>query len=207
MLRLLGNSRSINVRKVLWTCDEIGLEYQLEPWGAGGRSTEDPAFRAMNPKGLVPVLVDGDVVLTESNTIARYLAATHGRTDLLPSAAAARARVEECMDWQATEFNAAWRLSFQVLVRGNRDAGTTGQVARSLADWTAMVGLLDARLEAGGPYACGDRFTLADIVLGLSANRWDRAPIERRPFPAVQCYLELLRRRPQAAPHLGEGTD
>ena len=117
MLKILGRSDSINVRKVLWTCAEIGLPFELEPWGAGVRATQDPAFLALNPNALVPVLRDGDVVLWESNTICRYLAATHGREDLLPQQPAARAAVEQWMDWQAGELNNAWRYAFMSLVR------------------------------------------------------------------------------------------
>jgi len=207
MLRILGKSQSINVRKVLWACDEIGLAYRQEEWGAGTRPTSDPAFLALSPKRLVPVLVDGDAVLTESNSIVRYLAARHGRRDLLPDDPLARARVEEAMDWQATEFNSAWRIAFQALVRRNPEAGTPAQVARSLADWGAMLALLDSRLAASGPYVCGDAFTVADIVIGLSVNRWFQAPIDRPSRPAVERYFDRLRERGGARRHLGGDTD
>ena len=207
MIRILGKLQSINVRKVLWTCDEIGLDYEREDWGVGTRPTSDPAFRALNPKGLVPVLVDGDTVLTESNSIVRYLAARHRRGDLLPEAPLARARVEEAMDWQATEFNAAWRIAFSALVRGNMAAGSPEQVAGSVREWNAMVGLLDDRLSRSGPYVCGDAFTVADVVIGLSVNRWFQSPIERPELAAVAGYYERLRRRPPGAPYLGGTTD
>ena len=75
MLRILGRPNSINVRKVLWLCAEIGLPRQLETWGAGYRATQCPEFMALNPNATVPVIVDGDFVLWESNAILRYLAA------------------------------------------------------------------------------------------------------------------------------------
>ncbi|MBM3522041.1 MAG: glutathione S-transferase [Alphaproteobacteria bacterium] len=207
MLRILGNRRSINVRKVLWTCDEIGLAYTLEAWGADGRSTREPAFLALNPKGLVPVVFDGDDTLTESNTVTRYLAASHGRVDLLPASPIARARIESWMDWQASDLNSAWRTAFQALVRGNRDAGTPAQVSASLASWNGMMALIDRHLAQAGPHVCGDGFTVADIVIGLSVNRWLRAPIERPELPHVRGYFHRLASRPAARPHLGDGTD
>lgn len=73
MLKLLGKASSINVRKVLWTCHELEVALQREDWGSGFRSTQEPAFLALNPNGLVPVLIDGERVLWESNTICRYL--------------------------------------------------------------------------------------------------------------------------------------
>ncbi len=84
MLRVLGRANSFNVRKVLWTCDEIGIPFEREDWGRGYRPTTDPKFLAVNPIGLVPAVIDGDVVLRESNTIVRYLATKHGRDDLYP---------------------------------------------------------------------------------------------------------------------------
>ena len=207
MLRILGTRRSINVRKVLWTCDEIGLRYAQEDWGAGARPTSDPQFLALNPKGLVPVVVDGDEVLTESNAIVRYLAASHGRTDLIPQDALARARVEEMMDWQATELNGSWRAAFLAIVRKNDDAGTPAQIAKSRAAWAAMMQLLERRLAAGDPYVCGGTFTVADIVIGLSVNRWFQTPMERPEMPAARAYWERLMQRPAAKPYLGGTTD
>lgn len=109
MLKLLGKSSSINVRKVLWLCTELGLVIDHEEWGAGFRPTQDADFLALNPNALVPVIMDDGFVLWESNTICRYLALRDGRSDLLPAAPRERARVEQWMDWQATEFNNAWR--------------------------------------------------------------------------------------------------
>lgn len=207
MLRILGKRQSINVRKVLWACDELGAAYELEEWGTGTRPTSDARFLALNPKALVPVLIDGDAVLTESNTIVRYLAAKHGRSDLLPVEPLRRALVEELMDWQATDFNSAWRVAFQAIVRKNPAAGSGEQVHRSLREWTSMLELLEHRLAAYGPFACGEGFTVADIAIGLSVNRWFQAPIERVPLPHARAYLDLLMQRPASRPHLGAGTD
>ena len=111
MLKILGKTTSINVRKVLWTCEEVGLDYLQEDYGSGFASTETDAFRALNPNAMVPVLIDNDFVLWESNAICRYLARKAGRDDLLPTDPQACANVERWMDWQASEFNNAWRSS------------------------------------------------------------------------------------------------
>ncbi len=207
VLRVLGKRSSINVRKVLWTCDEIGLVYEHEEWGTPDRPLSAVEFGRLNPKRLVPVLIDDGEGLTESNTIIRYLAATRGRRDLLPADALGRARVEEVMDWQATELNSSWRIAFQALVRGRRDLWTAPQIERSLAEWTAQMRLLEDRLAAVGPFVCGTSFTLADIVIGLSANRWLKAPIERPALPAVEAYMVQLGARDAAKSYLGPGTD
>lgn len=65
----------------------------------------------------MPVLLDDDFVLWESNSICRYLARKAERWDLLPAEPQPAAEVEHWMDWQATEFNTAWRHAFMGLVR------------------------------------------------------------------------------------------
>ena len=107
MRRILGKASSINVRKVAWTCAELGLAFEREDWGSGFRSTDDPAFIALNPNALVPILIDGDFVLWESNSIIRYLANQYGSW-LYPASPRARARVDQWMDWQATDLNRSW---------------------------------------------------------------------------------------------------
>lgn len=203
MLKVLGRTSSINVRKVLWTCAEIGLPFEREDWGIGFRPTSDPAFTALNPNALVPVVVmpegGGDFVLWESNTICRWLAAEHGRTDLLPAAPRERAGVERWMDWQAGELNNAWRYAFMALVRASPAHRDPAAIAASAAEWNRLMGLLDAQLQRSGPYAAGTEFTLADVVLGLSVQRWRRTPIEHAALPAIDVYEGRLQARPAFA--------
>lgn len=199
MLQILGKIESINVRKVLWTCTELGLPHQLEPWGLGYRSTDTPLFLALNPNGLVPVLRDGDFVLWESNTICRYLASKHAGCALLPTEPRARAAVEQWMDWQATELNGAWRYAFMGLVRKSPAHQDAQAIAASVAAWNRHMGLLDAWLGQTRAHVTGETFTLADIVLGLSTHRWLRAPIEHDSLSAVLSYYERLSQRPAFA--------
>jgi glutathione S-transferase len=206
MLEILGRTSSINVRKVLWLADEMALPYERHDWGAGFRDPNVPEFLALNPNGLVPVIRDGDVVLWESNTICRYLAGRHGRTDLLPAEPAARARVEQWMDWQATELNTAWRHVFMARVRKSPAWPDDSAAEASAREWNRLMAMLDAQLVRTGAYAAGDAFTLADVVLGLSTHRWLRTPMTGRPaLPAVQVYYERLCARLAFQPHGRDG--
>ncbi|MTV38448.1 glutathione S-transferase family protein [Duganella radicis] len=198
MLKILGKPTSINVRKVLWTCAEIGQPYEHEPHGDG--------HLALNPNGLVPVIVDEGQALWESNTICRYLAGKHGRTDLLPAEPMARAQVEKWMDWQATELNTAWRYAFMGLVRGSPAYADAKAIAASAAEWNRLMTLLDARLAATGAYVAGDQFSLADIVLGLSHNRWLSTPIEHPTLPAMQAWAARLATRAGYLTHAANGV-
>ena len=199
MMRILGKASSINVRKVLWTATELGIPFEREDWGSGFRSTQEPEFLALNPNAMVPVLVDGDgaVVLWESNTICRYLATRHGDGRLLPRDALARARVEQWMDWQATELNNAWRYAFMGLLRGSADHRDPALIAASVAEWNRQMGLLEAHLAQGGDYVAGAAFSLADVVLALSTHRWRKTPMDARPdYPAIAAWVARLQTRP-----------
>lgn len=202
MLRLLGRSNSLNVRKVLWLCEELALPYEQELWGAGFQPTSDPAFLALNPNAMVPVIIEDDgFTLWESNAICRYLAARHGRDDLLPSDLRARANVERWMDWQATDLNASWRYAFQALVRKNAAFDDTREIAASAAEWNRMMGILDARLAETGAFVAGADFTLADIGLGLATHRWFATPIEHADLANVAAYYDRLSERPGFRAH------
>ena len=196
MLKILGKPTSINVRKVLWLCQELALPHEQEAWGAGYRDTNTPEFLALNPNAMVPVIVDGDSVLWESNTICRYLAGTHGRDDLLPREALARAHVEQWMDWQGGDLNNAWRYAFMGLVRRSAAHQDADAIEASAASWNRHMAILERQLEKSGDFVAGAAFTLADIVLGLSVNRWFMTPIERPDLPRVRAYYDRLATRP-----------
>jgi glutathione S-transferase len=196
MLKIYGYAQSINVRKVLWACEELGLAFERVDWGGAFRSTSAPEFRALNPVGMVPVIDDDGTVVWESNVVVRYLAASRGRTDLLPGAPAARARVEQWMDWQASDFNNSWRVCFQALVRRNPAFQDKGAIDASIDLFNRLVGVIDAELARTGGYIAGTSFTVADIVIGLSLHRWQSVPMPRPAYANVDRYLGRLLERP-----------
>jgi glutathione S-transferase len=192
MLTVIGRASSINVRKVLWTCNEVGVPYKRVEAGAD--------LAALNPNRLFPVIREGNFVLWESNSICRYLARRHGRGDLLPTEPSAQAEVERWMDWQLGDLNNAWRYAFMALVRKSPVYTEAAQIAASVVQWNRLIGILDSQLAATGAYAAGASFTLADVVLGLSVQRWLMtpmpAPIERPALPHVVAYHQRLLARP-----------
>jgi len=199
-LRLLGRTSSINVRKVLWTIAELGILFTHEDeWGSSSQPTTLPSFKILNPNAQIPVIQDENGVLWESNTICRYLAFKHQGISLLPNFASERAKVEMWMDWQATDLNTAWRYAFMALVRKDLSYDSPAQVAQSIERWNEMMGRLDAHLARSGCYVTGAQFTLADIVLGLSAHRWEMTPMTHAVLPSVQAWLTRLRSRRTAA--------
>lgn len=196
MLRIYGYAASINVRKVLWTCAELGLRFEREDWGGAFCPTSAPAFLSLNPVGMVPVVDDDGRVVWESNTIVRYLAASRGRSDLLPSDPPGRAQVEMWMDWQASDFNNSWRVPFQGLVRKNPEHQDPHAIERAMTTFSRMVAVVDAQLGKTGGHICGPQFSIADIPIGLSIHRWRSLPAQKPCLTNIDRYYERLCERP-----------
>lgn len=206
MLQILGKASSINVRKVLWACAELGIAFEREDWGSGFRATHTPAFLALNPNAMVPVIKDGDFVLWESNSILRYLANQYGGQHLYPAQPRLRARVDQWMDWQATDLNGSWSYAFLSLVRHSPEHQDPSTLASACERWTKNMQILEQQLQATAAYVSGEQFSLADIAIGLSVNRWYETPLEHPQLPAVRAYYERLTAREGFVTHGRNGT-
>ena len=102
MLTVHGRATSLNVQAVMWLLAELDLPVERLDVGFPFGGTDTPEYRAMNPNGLVPVLVDEHVTLFESAAILRYLAARHGRFPFWPEDPVARAPVDMWAEWGKT---------------------------------------------------------------------------------------------------------
>jgi glutathione S-transferase len=209
MLQILGKASSINVRKVLWACAELNLPFEREDWGSGFRTTHDPAFIALNPNAMVPVIKDGEFVLWESNSIIRYLAGRyggHGGGALYPGDPCERAKCDQWIDWQASEMNRAWSYAFLALVRQSAAHQDRQQIDLSCANWARHIAIVDRRLETTGAFIAGPSFSLADIPIALSINRWLETPLQHGEFLAVAAYMQRLGERAGYREYCRNGT-
>jgi glutathione S-transferase len=203
MLRVLGRLTSINVRKVLWTMDELGIAYEREDWGKPIRDPNVPEFLRLNPNALVPVLIDGDFVLWESSAIMRYVA--EGST-LIPADSRQCALMEQWLAWQQTTLGPTWSYTFLAYGRPTPGHDDPAQIAQSIARWTKKMTILDDELSDGRRFVVGDGLSLADIVLGVAVHRWLTTPFDKPALSAVERYYRSLKARPAAAPYLGDTT-
>jgi hypothetical protein len=117
-LKIWGRANSVNVQKVLWCLAELDLAYQrIDAGMAFGRNNE-PGYLAMNPNGRVPTLVDGDLVLWESNAIMRYLALAYApASPIYPAAPKQRAGVDSWLDWTLSTIQPVDRRSRRTSTR------------------------------------------------------------------------------------------
>lgn len=204
MLQLKGRVNSSNVMKALWVLDEIGLDYEREDvGGAFGKNREAP-YLNLNPNGRIPTIIDGDLVLWESNSIVRYLAATHSAGTLWPSDPVARARCDMWMDWQLTEL-VNWMVPvFHGLIRKSPEERDMNAIAAARDEGAGKWRILDDHLSRN-TYIGGNTFTMADIPIGPLAYRWYELPIEREDFVHLQRWYDLICARPAFQKHCMTG--
>jgi len=101
LMDLYFGSVSGNSARVVFALEEAGLPYRPHRLNVPAGDGRSPGYRALNPMGKVPALIDGDVRLWESNAINWYLAEKHPESRLLPSSIEARAAVQRWMFFQA----------------------------------------------------------------------------------------------------------
>ena len=198
MLRIWGNADSVNVQKVLWCCEELGLSYERIDAGRHFGVVDTPAFLALNPNGLVPTLEDEGFVVWESGAILRYLAARHGAGTLWPLDARARADADRWVDWSNSTLWPSLVPLFRAFYRTPAEKRDDAQVERDRQDALSVLRVLDAQL-ARQPWAGGEHFTMADIALGCPAWRWFAMPLERPSLPALERWFDALAARPAYA--------
>lgn len=190
-----GRISSINVQKVVWCLDELGLPYERKD--VGGAFGYPAEYKAMNPNPLVPSYDEDGFTLWESNAIVRYLCSKHAAGTLYPDDLRVRADSDRWMDWQTTNATAAMRDVFWQLVRFKPEDRDPAVIARSTEACEEKARILDHAL-ASRAYIAGDAFTMGDIPIGCHVNRWYKLPIERPSLPNLEAYHERIRSRPSA---------
>ena len=191
MLTLWGRANSVNVQKVLWLFDELGLAYERIDAGMEHGRNLDPDYLAMNPNGRVPTLVDGEFILWESNSILRYLALEYGSdTTLYPSAAPLRASIDRWLDWTLSTLAPAERNVFVGLVRTRPEHRDMAAIEAGAQAVGKLWSLLDQHLS-GRRWVEGEQFSIGDLVLGAYARRWFGIEgIERPVLPALAQWYQ-----------------
>jgi glutathione S-transferase len=188
VFRILGRRTSSNVQKVLWCLAEMGHAFEQEDYGGPFGKTQNPDYLRLNPNATVPTLIDGDLVLWESNTIVRYVCNKEQCSALYPPAVGQRALVECWMDWQLSNINDPFGKLYRGLIR---ERLAIQDVERERAECARLLTILDNALE-GHAFVVSDTLTLADIVLGPTIYRWLALDIERATLANVQCWYERL---------------
>lgn len=185
---------SPNPQKVTFALLELGLDCEKIPLDLSKREQRDPAFLAVNPGGRVPVLVDGDLTLSESHAILAYLGETTGR--LWPATAAGRAKA---LQWLFFLSQHIMPLAGEVALRIRAkvlgipvDEATVARGEKALPD---PIRVVEGQL-AKNRWVLGADFSLVDCAYCPILNVIEKAGFSLAEFPRVSAYLDTIRARP-----------
>ncbi|MGO9630022.1 MAG: glutathione S-transferase family protein [Xanthobacteraceae bacterium] len=178
--------------------EETGERYELARVDLSANQQTSAEFLRLNPKARVPVLTDGDWVLTEAPAILRYIAARHPAAGLWPWDPREEARCAEWLNWLSSTIQVAFgrvrrAARYASDPRAVEDVASTGKnTCRDL--W----GAVDKKLGQG-PWAIGDRYSVADPLL-LVYWTWGRGPVlgfdMAHDFPHWTEHARRIGRRP-----------
>lgn len=200
MLKILGRNNSVNVIKVLWCAEELGVPFERTDIGGAFGGNDQPDYLAKNPMGRVPTIIDDGLVLWESQTIVRYLAAKHGIGTLASADLGEQAKSEIWMDWYTGHLHAPMTTIFWGLVRTTEADRDLAAIAKAKEEAGALWSILDRHLE-GQDYVNGSQLTVGDIPVGAAAFRYYSLVDERPAMPNLDRWYATLGGRPAYKTH------
>ena len=202
MLTVYGRKSSFNVQKVMWFVAELGIGYRHIELGGKFAGLNAADFRAMNPVGRVPVIVDEGVAIWESHSILRYLAARYGGPRFWSDDPVARSEAERWMDWSQTSLQPDFLNGvFWGYYRTPEAQRDLVAVNRKIEQTANHLLLLD-RILADRTYILGDELTLADIPAGTNLYRYFNLDIPRPLLPNVERWYARLQERAPYRQHV-----
>ena len=172
----------------------IGAEYENVEVDLPGGEHKRPTFLALNPMGQVPVLVDGAVVVADSNAILVYLAKKFGRTDWLPEDPAGAARVQRWLSVAAGPIFAGPCTARLVTVFGAKL-----NAAEAIERSHAILALVDAQLAAAD-WLAAPAPTIADVALYSYIAAAPEGNVDLSGYPHVLAWLRRVEALPGFAP-------
>ena len=180
---------------------ELGASFTLRLVDRAAGELKQPAFLTLNPNGVIPVLVDGDLVLYESAAICLHLADTHPQAQLLPPLGTPeRAQAYKWLIWATNTLQAALNDYFHA--ERKVDAGNSEGALQVKTHAQARVGELLTQIDQylaahGQPWFLGERFSALDPFLFMLC-RWTRGFSQQpaREYPNIAPYLARVLARP-----------
>jgi len=195
-------TRSIRAR---WTLQELGVEFETITVNLIAGEHRRPEFLRINPAGKLPVLVDGDLVLTESVAIVLYLAEKYPEKGFLPADLARRAQVNRWLLFAATELEQPlWRISRHTALYPE-EKRLPGDVVLARQEFKEMAAVLERHLQ-GRQFVVGDRVTVADFVTAYTLD-WGGEAGLLDGFPGLRTYMERMYARPKAPPRIAQAFE
>ncbi len=192
-MKIYGSKNSRSIRPV-WALEEVGATYDYQRiWMMKGEG-QSPAFKAISPAGKIPVLVDGELVLTESLAQLMYIAEQFPQANLIPTDAKVRAEMYRWIFYAATEVEPPlWAIAQHrfALPEDKRvpqlEPTSLWQLARSLR--------VVEKTLIKRPFIAGDTFTAADILV-THCITWALSAKVEGVGEASLAYVARMKQRP-----------
>jgi glutathione S-transferase len=192
-------TRSIRVR---WTLQELGVDFEAITVDLLAGEHRSPAFLKINPAGKLPVLVDGEMILTESVAIVLYLAEKYRDKGLIPIDAQQRAQMIRWLLFTTTELEQPlWRIARHTSLYPENKR-LPGELALARDDFVAMANVLEAYMS-GRKFVVGNSATVADFVLAYTLD-WAKLANVLDGLPRLEAYMEEMYARPRAPMRIKE---
>ena len=207
-MKLYGYFRSSATYRVRIALNFKGIAWEpvLVDLRAPVNAQHAPEFRALNPQGLIPVLLDGDKAITQSLAIIEYLEERHPQPALLPRSPLERAQVRALALSVACDIHPLNNLRVLNYVRtplGHDDAAVNDWYAHWVAQGFRALEQEAKRLSADGRHMFGSAVTLADVLIVPQMYNARRFKCDVAPYPTLRgicAHLEALPAFAQAAP-------
>ncbi|NZA27154.1 glutathione S-transferase family protein [Luteimonas sp. SJ-92] len=192
-----GPTRSL---RAMWALRELGIDFEFVSVDLLAGEAETPEFLRLNPAGKLPVLVDGDLVLTESAAIVLYLAEKHPESGLLPSDLGTRAQIYKWVMFAMTELEQPlWRIARHTFLYPEaRRLPADVDLARE--EFRQMAAILDRHMQ-GRTCIVGETFSAADCVIAYLMD-WAGEEDLLDGLPQLRAYMERMYARPTAPPRI-----
>ena len=178
--------------------EELGASYELVPVDRANNAQKSPAYLALNPNGLIPVAVDGDLVLYETAAICLHLADTHPDAALAPPLGTPqRAQFYKWLMWLTNTLQATLIVYFYPERWADTPEAAAQVKAHAEAKIVAQLDQLDAEIaRSSGPWFLGDAYGVLDAYV-LTLCRWTRGfGRPARSLPHLGRYLQRVLARP-----------
>jgi glutathione S-transferase len=207
-MKLYGFPPTRSIR-VLWTLRELDVEFEFINVDPAKGEHRRPEFLAMNPAGKLPVLVDGDFILTESVAIVLYLAEKYPEKGLLPAGLQARAEVNRWLLFTATELEQPlWRIARHSLLYPP-EKRLTAEIPLARQDFLDMAAVLEKHMD-GRQFLVGDNVTVADFIAAYTLDMATVVPSRANEvqlldnLPRLRGFMDRMYKRPKAPPRIAE---
>lgn len=201
MIKLYGAPPTRALR-VIWLLNELGLEYELHSVDLMQGEATRPPFRELNPAAKVPVLVDGDIVLTESAAIQLYLADKHSQAGLIPETVEGRGQMYRWIFFLVTEIEQPlWRIARHTFIYPE-DKRLPEDVEIARRECLQMVAVLERHMKER-EFMVGDRLSVVDFNAAYTLDWANHAGMLGK-APRLREYLATMYARPTAPPTIAE---